>query len=61
MTTSTHVTAWDTIPRDLDINDRSRHRGSMTKAERTAAEQVTDLGNGMTAVTYVDHLTAPKG
>ena len=58
-TTPTHVAAWATIPRDLDINDHSRSRGSMTNAERATAEAVVDLGNGMKAVTYIDSLTAP--
>lgn len=54
---ATHVTSYDATPRDLALNDRSRSRGSMTKAERAAAECTTNMGNGITAVTYVDNLT----
>lgn len=49
----------EVILRDLDINDHSRTRGSMSSAQRATAEAVVDLGNGMEAVTYVDSLTAP--
>lgn len=48
----THITSYDATPRDLALNDHSRSRGSMTKAERT-----TNMGNGIIAVTYVDNLT----
>lgn len=57
--TPTHVEAWGAIPRDLDISDRSRSRGAMTKDERDAAERVTQLGRGLSQVTYVDSLSPP--
>lgn len=58
-TTPTHIESYDAIPRDLDVNDHSRTRGSMTTVERTAAERIVNLGNGMTAVTYVDTVAPP--
>ena len=57
--TRTHVERWDAIPRDLNINDRSRSRETMTKDSRETAERVTDLGRGLTQVTYIDSLSAP--
>ena len=61
MTTPTHVEAWDTIPRGLDANDHSLSRGSMTQAERDAAERSVYLGRGLTQVTYVDTTATPAG
>jgi len=61
MTTPTHVEAWDTIPRGLDANDHSLSRGSMTQAERDAAERSVHLGGGLTQVTYVDTTATPAG
>ena len=59
-TIPTHVESWDTIPRDLDVNDHSRSRGAMTDAEREVAERRATLGGGLTQVTYIDSLTAPE-
>lgn len=55
MTIPTHVHS--AFPRDAEVNDYSRSRGSMRQPERERAEQVVDYGNGITAVTYVDHIT----
>ncbi|MBD8677556.1 hypothetical protein [Sphingomonas sp. CFBP 13720] len=50
MTTLTHVEAWAAIPRDLEADDFSRFRGELPPDD--AIE--TDLGGGLTQVTYVD-------
>lgn len=61
MTTPTHVEAWDSIPRDLDVYDRSRFRGDTPAPDRAEAERTVNLGNGMTQVTYIDSPPPPEG
>lgn len=57
MPTTPRVECWDAIPRDVKNNDRSRFRGETPAVARAAAERTTNLGNGLTATTYVDNLT----
>lgn len=54
-----HIEIWDSIPRDLENNDRSRFRGDTPAELRDTAEIVTNLGNGLTGTTYVDTIGPP--
>lgn len=56
-TIPTGVECWNSYPRDLKINDRSRFRGTTPADARATAERTADLGNGLTSTTYVDVLT----
>lgn len=51
------VECWDALPRDLKNNDRSRFRGETPAAVRAIAERTINLGDGLTATTYVDSVT----
>jgi hypothetical protein len=53
----TRVECFDAYPRDLKNNDRSRFRGETPAPVRATAERTTNLGNGLTATTYVDSLS----
>ncbi len=57
MITPTHIESYGAIPRDFEADDFSRFRGTLPPDPKDVIE--TDLGNGLTAVTYIDSPTKP--
>lgn len=54
--TPTYVASWTSPTQDLEANDLARFRGNSP----AIASVETDLGNGMTQVTYTDCAAAPS-